>query len=182
MTRASSCWSPPAAPARCSRATSRWSSRSPSVLVPPLPGDRRRHRTAGDRPAARVRRHRAPRARRRRPRPAAQRAMSDLSAQADRQLEQDGVPEDRRMVRLLADCRYVGQGYEVRFDVPAGEIDDRWLAELRRALPPGPRGRVRPPLRGRHRARQRPRGGDRRRSPTCRPSRLERGDGVRRAR
>ena len=54
----------------------------------------------------------------------------DLSAQATGQLEQDGVPEDRRVVRLLADCRYVGQGYEVRFDIPAGEIDDRWLSEL----------------------------------------------------
>jgi 5-oxoprolinase (ATP-hydrolysing) len=54
----------------------------------------------------------------------------DLAAQADRQLEQDGVPEDRRVVRRLADCRYVGQGYEVRFDVPGGEIDERWLADL----------------------------------------------------
>jgi 5-oxoprolinase (ATP-hydrolysing) len=55
----------------------------------------------------------------------------DLTAQAERQLEQDGVPADRRLVRRLADCRYVGQGYEVRFDVPTGEIDDAWVNELR---------------------------------------------------
>ena len=30
------------------------------------------------------------------------------------------VPEDRRLVRRLADCRYAGQGYEVRTEVPAG--------------------------------------------------------------
>src|SRR3990172_6737571 len=41
----------------------------------------------------------------------------ELSAQAAAQLEADGVPEDRRLVRRLADCRYHGQGYEGRFDV-----------------------------------------------------------------
>ena len=55
---------------------------------------------------------------------------ADLTAQAEHQLEQDGVPEERRLVRRLADCRYAGQGYEVRFDVPAGEIDAAWLDEL----------------------------------------------------
>ncbi|MCZ6666931.1 MAG: hydantoinase B/oxoprolinase family protein, partial [Gammaproteobacteria bacterium] len=32
--------------------------------------------------------------------------------------------------RRLADCRYSGQGYEVRFDVPAGGIDGRWVSDL----------------------------------------------------
>jgi 5-oxoprolinase (ATP-hydrolysing) len=54
----------------------------------------------------------------------------ELSQQAERQLEQDGVPESRRLVRRLADCRYAGQGYEVRFDVPSGAIDTAWLTEL----------------------------------------------------
>ena len=54
----------------------------------------------------------------------------ELTAAAERQLAQDGVPEARRLVRRLADCRYLGQGYEVRFDVPAGEIDSAWLTEL----------------------------------------------------
>jgi 5-oxoprolinase (ATP-hydrolysing) len=56
--------------------------------------------------------------------------LDELAAQAAAQLEQDGVPEDRRLVRRLADCRYAGQGYEVRFDIPAGELDDAWTARL----------------------------------------------------
>jgi 5-oxoprolinase (ATP-hydrolysing) len=54
----------------------------------------------------------------------------ELTSQAEQQLERDGVPEHRRLVRRLADCRYVGQGYEVRFDVPAGEIDEGWVEEV----------------------------------------------------
>ena len=60
--------------------------------------------------------------------------LDELAAQAAAQLERDGVPEDRRLVRRLADCRYVGQGYEVRFDVPAGELDDAWTARLAEAF------------------------------------------------
>ena len=37
-------------------------------------------------------------------------------------------------MRRLADCRYAGQGYEVRFDVPAGEIDQGWVDELKDAF------------------------------------------------
>jgi 5-oxoprolinase (ATP-hydrolysing) len=58
----------------------------------------------------------------------------ELVGQADAQLEEDGVPEERRLVRRLADCRYAGQGYEVRFDVPAGEVDDTWVAALGEAF------------------------------------------------
>ena len=58
----------------------------------------------------------------------------ELTAQAVAQLDADGVPEDRRLVRRLADCRYAGQGYEVRFDVPAGEIDEGWVDELKGAF------------------------------------------------
>ena len=39
--------------------------------------------------------------------------------------------EDRRLIRRLADCRYAGQGYEVRFDVPPGSIDDAWVRSWR---------------------------------------------------
>jgi 5-oxoprolinase (ATP-hydrolysing) len=56
--------------------------------------------------------------------------FEELCTQAAERLEADRVPEDRRLVRRLADCRYAGQGYEVRFDVPAGEIDDAWIEEL----------------------------------------------------
>ena len=57
--------------------------------------------------------------------------FDELGAEAVAQLERDSVPEDRRLVRRLADCRYAGQGYEVRFDVPAGDVDDDWVEELK---------------------------------------------------
>ncbi len=56
--------------------------------------------------------------------------LDELAAQAAEQLERDGVPDDRRLVRRLADCRYAGQGYEVRFDIPPGELDDGWASRL----------------------------------------------------
>jgi len=58
----------------------------------------------------------------------------ELTAQAVAQLDADGVPEDRRLVRRLADCRYAGQGYEVRFDVPGGEVGEGWVDELKDAF------------------------------------------------
>lgn len=54
----------------------------------------------------------------------------ELVAQAIAQLDADRVPEERRLVRRLADCRYAGQGYEVRTEAPAGAVDDAWVAEL----------------------------------------------------
>ena len=46
--------------------------------------------------------------------------MTSSTAQADAQLDAEASRTSRRLVRRLADCRYAGQGYEVRFDVPAG--------------------------------------------------------------
>src|SRR3954467_609620 len=57
--------------------------------------------------------------------------FDELTAEAVAQLDRDRVADDRRLVRRLADCRYAGQGYEVRFDVPAGAIDDAWAEELK---------------------------------------------------
>jgi 5-oxoprolinase (ATP-hydrolysing) len=59
-----------------------------------------------------------------------ERRYEELVAQGVAQLEADGVQDDRRLLRRLADCRYAGQGYEVRFDVPPGSIDDAWVAEV----------------------------------------------------
>jgi 5-oxoprolinase (ATP-hydrolysing) len=56
--------------------------------------------------------------------------FDDLVAQAEKQFEADEVPADRRLVRRLADCRYAGQGYEVRTEVPDGNIDQAWIDEL----------------------------------------------------
>jgi 5-oxoprolinase (ATP-hydrolysing) len=63
--------------------------------------------------------------------PRLQAKFDELVAQAIGQLDADAVPEDRRLIRRLADCRYAGQGYEVRFDVPAGNPDrPGWSDEL----------------------------------------------------
>jgi 5-oxoprolinase (ATP-hydrolysing) len=56
--------------------------------------------------------------------------FAELTAQALAQLDADEVPEERRLIRRLADCRYAGQGYEVRFEAPAGAIDEQWVEEL----------------------------------------------------
>ena len=57
--------------------------------------------------------------------------FDELAAQATAQLDADAVPDERRLVRRLADCRYAGQGYEVRTEVPAGAVDDAWVEELK---------------------------------------------------
>jgi N-methylhydantoinase A/oxoprolinase/acetone carboxylase beta subunit len=57
--------------------------------------------------------------------------FAELEAQARGQLEEDGVPADRILVQRIADCRYLGQGYELRVDAPAGAIDDAWVEKVR---------------------------------------------------
>jgi N-methylhydantoinase A/oxoprolinase/acetone carboxylase beta subunit len=57
-------------------------------------------------------------------------AFGGLEEQARRQLAEDGVPEDRQVVQRVADCRYLGQGYELRIDAGSGAVDDAWVAKL----------------------------------------------------
>jgi 5-oxoprolinase (ATP-hydrolysing) len=59
---------------------------------------------------------------------------SDLEAQAVAQLEEEGFGGERAVVTRLADCRYVGQGYEVRFQVPSGAIDSAWAERTQEAF------------------------------------------------
>ena len=47
----------------------------------------------------------------------------ELEEQALAQLQEDGIPEDRRVIQRVLDCRYLGQGYELRIDV-AGDVHD----------------------------------------------------------
>lgn len=56
--------------------------------------------------------------------------FDSLMGKAVAQLDADGVPTEQRKMQRLADCRYEGQGYEVRFEVPDGPITDDWLEEL----------------------------------------------------
>lgn len=58
-----------------------------------------------------------------------QTSYSALEADALQQFQANDIAEDRRIVRRLADARYEGQGYEIRFAVPDGQITPEWLAE-----------------------------------------------------
>jgi N-methylhydantoinase A/oxoprolinase/acetone carboxylase beta subunit len=62
---------------------------------------------------------------------ALQERFEELERQAADQLEQDGVPADKVVIRRIAECRYLGQGYELRVDAPAGTIDDAWVEKVR---------------------------------------------------
>jgi N-methylhydantoinase A/oxoprolinase/acetone carboxylase beta subunit len=60
-----------------------------------------------------------------------QRSFEELEEQARAQLEQDGVPAEQILVQRVADCRYLGQGYELRVDVDSGAIDHDWIEKVR---------------------------------------------------
>src|SRR5439155_1164260 len=55
------------------------------------------------------------------------RGFEELEEQARAQLERDGVPAERMLIQRVADCRYLGQGYELRVDIAPGPIDDAWV-------------------------------------------------------
>jgi N-methylhydantoinase A/oxoprolinase/acetone carboxylase beta subunit len=59
------------------------------------------------------------------------RRFHELEQQAIGQLQEDGIPPERMVIQRIADCRYLGQGYELRVDVRSGEIDAAWVANLR---------------------------------------------------
>jgi N-methylhydantoinase A len=48
--------------------------------------------------------------------------LDGLVAHANRQLDADGIPEGQRRFRRIAECRYVGQGFELRADIPDGAL------------------------------------------------------------
>ncbi len=48
--------------------------------------------------------------------------FDELRAQADAQLDLDRVPGEARVYRKVAECRYVGQGFELRAEVPDGPL------------------------------------------------------------
>ena len=53
--------------------------------------------------------------------------MDRLSEQAVAQLEADGIAAENISLERSVDCRYVGQGYELRVPAPDGVIDDVWV-------------------------------------------------------
>lgn len=48
--------------------------------------------------------------------------FDELRALADVQLDADNVPQSERVYKKVAECRYVGQGFELRADVPEGPL------------------------------------------------------------
>jgi N-methylhydantoinase A/oxoprolinase/acetone carboxylase beta subunit len=59
-----------------------------------------------------------------------ERRFTELEAQAIAQLAEDGIADERKVIQRVADCRYLGQGYELRVDCPSGAIDDAWVEKL----------------------------------------------------
>ena len=54
-----------------------------------------------------------------------------LEHAARAQLDQDGIALERMTFTRYADCRYEGQGYEVRAPAPAGALDESFVGNLR---------------------------------------------------
>ena len=53
-----------------------------------------------------------------------------LESRAMAALEGEGFPRSKVTLQRYAECRYVGQGYEVRVDAEQGPVDERWLHRL----------------------------------------------------
>jgi len=62
---------------------------------------------------------------------ALQKRFEELEELAVNQLAEDGIAAENIVVQRIAECRYLGQGYELRVDAPAGVIDDAWAAKVR---------------------------------------------------
>jgi N-methylhydantoinase A/oxoprolinase/acetone carboxylase beta subunit len=61
-------------------------------------------------------------------------AVADLEARARRQLEGDGMARERMALMRYAECRYAGQGYELRAAAASGPIDTTFVERLKAAF------------------------------------------------
>jgi len=57
-------------------------------------------------------------------------ALERLIAEANRQFDSDGVPQNARRFHRVAECRYVGQGFELRAKMPDGPLTRENVSEL----------------------------------------------------
>jgi N-methylhydantoinase A/oxoprolinase/acetone carboxylase beta subunit len=62
---------------------------------------------------------------------ALQRRFEELEEIAVRRLADDGIASENIVVQRIADCRYLGQGYELRVDAPSGAIGPAWAEKVR---------------------------------------------------
>jgi len=53
-----------------------------------------------------------------------------LAADARAEFARDGLTTDEVAIERHLECRYVGQGYELRIAAPGGPCDEAWLADL----------------------------------------------------
>ena len=60
--------------------------------------------------------------------------LESLEARALEQLRRDGIPADQAVLLRNADCRYVGQGYELRTECGSGAVDSTLIASLKQAF------------------------------------------------
>ena len=136
---------------------------TPWVRRAAVPGRHRGDGPARDRHGLRVRLDDVPaalEARRGRRSQRALRGARGAGARAARGGRHPGRPAS--LIQRIADCRYLGQGYELRVDVGSGDDRRRLGREGARRLPRHPRARVLAPLRGLgHRDPERPRARDR---------------------
>lgn len=56
--------------------------------------------------------------------------FAELEVLANRQLDADNTPAHNRLLVRHAECRYLGQGYELRVDAPSGNVDERFIERL----------------------------------------------------
>lgn len=56
--------------------------------------------------------------------------FAELEEEAQAQLREDGLDENQMVIERILDCRYMGQGYELRVKAESGEIDDTWMEKL----------------------------------------------------
>ena len=57
--------------------------------------------------------------------------LATLERAARSQLERDGIAPERMRFTRYAECRYEGQGYEVRAPAPSGAVDESFAGRLR---------------------------------------------------
>ena len=55
---------------------------------------------------------------------------TELEQLAIKQLDADEIPPDDREYVRIAECRYLGQGYELRVDAPTGRVDSGFVDQL----------------------------------------------------
>jgi N-methylhydantoinase A/oxoprolinase/acetone carboxylase beta subunit len=57
-------------------------------------------------------------------------AFAKMEQEVAQSLRADGVADDQIVLKRICDCRYAGQGYELRVEAPEGEINQAWVDQV----------------------------------------------------